>query len=313
VTICLPVLPSVGVISHVIQGVLMVQVRSLRNRYVATLPVEDLSVDVAPGSVTACPGAERRGQVNLGGVRAVIQLENVTCRFGDPVRGVLALSDVSLEIMSASFVAVMGATGSGKSTLLNCASALERPTSGAVRLLGNNVAKMSESEVSRVRRSHVGFVFQSYNLFSELTVSQNVLMPTRLGARRARTVCDVLDAVGLGGAEQRTVGGLSGGQRQRVAVARALVTAPSVIFADEPTGALDPASGAQILTLLRRAVDEQGCTVVMVTHDPLAAAFSDRLVLLRTGEIVDDRQTPDASSIGEQLRQVSTTPAPVAS
>lgn len=151
----------------------------------------------------------------------------------------------------------------------------------------------------------MGFVFQSYNLLSELTLGQNVLMPRRLGARRARSVIKVLASVGLDGTQDRAVGELSGGQRQRVAIARALITAPEVIFADEPTGALDPTTGSQILSLLRRAVDELGTTVVMVTHDPATAAFSDRLVLLRTGRIVEDRTTPDATLIAQQLHDVS--------
>lgn len=238
----------------------------------------------------------------------VIQLQDVSCRFGDRGSGVTALDTVNLEVMAGTFVAVMGATGSGKSTLLNCAAALDRPSSGAVRLLGHDVTRMKEPALSRLRRDHVGFVFQSYNLLSELTVAQNVLMPCRLGARRARPLAEVLQSVGLGGAEGRAVGELSGGERQRVAIARALVTAPQVIFADEPTGSLDPSTGSQVLTLLRRAVDELSTTVVMVTHDPGAAAFSDRLVLLRTGRIVEDRSTPDASSIAHQLHDVTTQP-----
>jgi putative ABC transport system ATP-binding protein len=203
----------------------------------------------------------------------------------------------------------MGATGSGKSTLLSCAAGLDRASSGRVRLVGRDLGPLGERALTRLRRDHVGFVFQSYNLLSELTVAQNVLLPQRLGGPRARSLPDVLRAVGLSGAESRPVGELSGGQRQRVAIARALSTGPSVVFADEPTGALDPTTGAQVLRLLRRAVDEDGVTVVMVTHDPAAAAVGDRLVLLRSGRVVADGPTPDAVSIAERLRTVSTTPA----
>jgi len=164
---------------------------------------------------------------------------------------------------------------------------------------------MSERAMARVRRERIGFVFQSYNLLSELTVEQNVLLPHRLGAPLSTTVADALGHVGLVGTEQRPVGELSGGQRQRVAVARALITGPEVVFADEPTGALDPTTGHRILGLLRSAVDDRGVTVVMVTHDPLAACVSDRLVLLRAGRVVADRVTPDAATIAAELRDVA--------
>ncbi|MFB9321575.1 ABC transporter ATP-binding protein [Cryptosporangium minutisporangium] len=227
-----------------------------------------------------------------------VEIEHVTRRYGT----VTALDDVSVSIAAGSFVAVMGATGSGKSTLLQCAAGLDRPTSGRVRLAGQEISRMRERRLTRLRRDQVGFVFQSYNLLSELTVRQNVLLPVRLGARRRMPVDDALDAVGLGGLGKRKVGTLSGGQRQRVALARALVTGPAVVFADEPTGALDPTTGGQVLRLLREACDRDGLTVVMVTHDPVAAAWSDRLVLLHAGNVVADSATPDADTIAARLR-----------
>ncbi|WP_051571336.1 ABC transporter ATP-binding protein [Cryptosporangium arvum] len=236
-----------------------------------------------------------------------VELEHVTRRYGD----VTALADVSLGIPAGSFVAVMGATGSGKSTLLQCAAGLDRPTSGRVRLAERDVTRMSERRLTRLRRDRVGFVFQSYNLLSELTVRQNVLLPVRLGASAGRSADDALRAVGLDGLGARKVGALSGGQRQRVALARALITAPAVIFADEPTGALDPTTGGQVLRLLREACDQDGVTVVTVTHDPVAAAWSDRLVLLRAGSVVSDSATPDAASIASRLAAVSTAVASV--
>ncbi|MGH8945487.1 MAG: ABC transporter ATP-binding protein [Acidimicrobiia bacterium] len=236
---------------------------------------------------------------------AVVQMERVSRLYPYADGVIVALDDVSLDVERGAFVAVMGATGSGKSTLLQCAAGLERPSTGVVRLAGRDLGRMSERARTRLRRDRVGFVFQSYNLLSDLTVEQNVLLPRRLGGPGARSVVDVLAAVGLSGTEHRPVGELSGGQRQRVAIARALATGPTVIFADEPTGALDPTTGAQILSLLRTAVNTQGVTVVMVTHDPLAAAVSDRLVLLRAGRIVEDRRTPDPDAIAAVLRAAS--------
>jgi putative ABC transport system ATP-binding protein len=239
----------------------------------------------------------------------VVALTDVTRRFGRA--GPVALREVSLRVPAGSFVSVMGATGSGKSTLLHCAAGLDRPTAGTVRLAGRDISRMRERTLTRLRRDRVGFVFQSYNLLSELTVQQNVLLPIRLGGPRGRPLADLLARVGLAGLDRRPVGELSGGQRQRVAIARALVTGPSVVFADEPTGALDPTTGGQVLRLLRDAVDRDGLTVVMVTHDPLAAAVSDRLVLLRDGRVVADSRTPDAAEIAARLHAVSVPPARV--
>jgi putative ABC transport system ATP-binding protein len=239
----------------------------------------------------------------LNGMESVLELQDVTRSFH---RGIVALRQVSLSVRAGEFVAVMGATGSGKSTLLHCAAGLDRPSSGSVRLAGREISRMRERPLTRWRRDRVGFVFQSYNLLSELTVRQNLALPGRLGGPRRRGIDEVLAAVGLEGTGRRGVGELSGGQRQRVAIARALVTGPSVIFADEPTGALDPTTGGQILDLLRHAVDTDGVTVLMVTHDPVAAAWSDRLVLLRSGRVATDTATPDARAIADRLHAVST-------
>jgi putative ABC transport system ATP-binding protein len=235
----------------------------------------------------------------------VLAMELVGRRY--TAAGPWALRDVSLRVPAGTFVAVMGATGSGKSTLLHCAAGLDRPTSGVVTLAGRNVTRMREASLTRLRRDRVGFVFQSYNLLSELTVRQNVLLPTRLGGRRVSQdeLAEVLADVGLVGKDDQRVGELSGGQQQRVAVARALVTRPAVVFADEPTGALDPTTGARVLGLLRDAVDRLGVTVVMVTHDPVAARVSDRLLLLRDGRLVADGPTPDAATIATRLAAVS--------
>jgi putative ABC transport system ATP-binding protein len=238
----------------------------------------------------------------------VVQLTGVSRSYRTGARETVALDDVSLDVAAGEFVAVMGATGSGKSTLLHCAAGLERPSAGTVRLVGRDLGRLSEAARTRLRRDSVGVVFQSYNLLSELTVAQNVLLPQRLGGPRARPLAEVLASVGLAGTEQRPVGELSGGQRQRVAVARALAADPAVVFADEPTGALDPTTGAQVVGLLRTAVDTRAVAVVLVTHDPRVAASSDRLVLLRAGALVSDAPTPDVATIAEQLAAVSGAP-----
>ena len=242
-------------------------------------PVSAGRLSMLDGMETACSEPAAGG---------VVRLEAVSCRFGAGTSGVAALADVSLSVAAGSFVTIMGATGSGKSTLLNCAAGLIRPSSGAVHLAGQRIDTMSERQLTMLRRDGVGFVFQSYNLLSELTVAQNVLLPRRLGAKRSRPLGEVLASVGLAGFERRRVGELSGGQRQRVAIARALSTRPWVIFADEPTGALDSDTGASVMGLLRRAVDEDGVTVLMVSHDPHAAAFADRVVAIHEGRIVAD-------------------------
>ena len=239
------------------------------------------------------------------GVSDVVELDAVARTFRSGEGSITALAGVSLSISPGTFVAVMGATGSGKSTLLHCAAGLDRPTRGTVRLCDRDLGRMSERALAHLRRERIGFVFQSYNLLSGLTVDQNVLLPHRLGATLAMTVSDALGHVGLVETEHRPVGDLSGGERQRVAVARALITGPEVVFADEPTGALDPTTGHHILRLLRSAVEERGVTVVMVTHDPMAASMSDRLVLLRHGRVATDRATPDVATIAAELRAVA--------
>lgn len=237
-------------------------------------------------------------------MKLLLRFETVSCRYDRVVKDAPALDRVSMKVGTGEFVAVMGATGSGKSTLLNCAAGLQRPTEGRVWLLDREVSAMGERALSILRRDHVGFVFQSYNLLTGLTVEQNILLPRRLGAARGRPLNGVLVAVGLKGFASPSVATLSGGERQRVAIARALVTEPDVIFADEPTGALDPTTGGAVLRLLRAAVDD-GVTVLMVSHDPLAAHATDRLMLLCQGRLVDDRPTPDPATIASLLASVS--------
>ncbi|MFD3839616.1 ABC transporter ATP-binding protein [Streptomyces sp. NPDC058642] len=226
-----------------------------------------------------------------------VELHGVHRRYGRGRTAVHALRGIDLTLAPRTFTAVMGPSGSGKSTFLQCTAGLDRPTSGTVRLGGTEITGMKENKLTALRRTRLGFVFQAFNLLPSLTVEQNVALPTRLAGHRPdrRRTADVLAQVGLTDKARRRPGHLSGGQQQRVAIARALVTRPDVVFADEPTGALDTTTAAEILGLLRRAVDDQGATVVMVTHDPAAAAWADRVLFLADGELVDhlDRGTAD--------------------
>ncbi|GAA5197296.1 ABC transporter ATP-binding protein [Rugosimonospora acidiphila] len=221
--------------------------------------------------------------------------------------GVRALDGVSAGFAAGTFSAVMGPSGSGKSTLLHCAAGLDRPDSGQVRLGGHEIGRLREPSLTQTRRRLVGFVFQSYNLLDSLTLWHNVLLPQRLaGARPDRAWArEVMRRVGLSGRENDRPAQLSGGQRQRVALARALAARPQVIFADEPTGALDLATGREVLGLLREAVDELGTTVVMVTHDPAAAGWADRVVFLADGRVVAELDSPSAEKVAARMTAVS--------
>ncbi|MFL6116163.1 MAG: ABC transporter ATP-binding protein [Catenulispora sp.] len=231
-----------------------------------------------------------------------LRLESVSKTYGDRVR-VAALDDVSLALPYGSFTAVMGPSGSGKSTLLNTASGLERADAGRILIGGQELDTCDETATTRFRRGRVGFVFQSFNLLPTLTVWQNVVLPARIAGtavdkRRARAL---LDRIGLGDRLDHRPAELSGGQQQRVAVARAIVTRPALLFADEPTGALDSVRAAEVLALLAESVREYGQTVVLVTHDPVAAAHADRVLFLADGRIVDETRAPAASGVAARL------------
>ncbi|WNM38052.1 ABC transporter ATP-binding protein [Micromonospora halotolerans] len=226
----------------------------------------------------------------------VVEVSEVTRRYPN---GVTALAGVSVSFDTGSFTAVMGPSGSGKSTLLQCAAGLDRPTSGRVSLAGQDLSVLSERRLTLLRRDRIGFVFQSFNLMPALTAEQNVALPLRLAGRRPHRadVLASLAAVGLADRGGHRPGELSGGQQQRVAIARALLTAPAVLFADEPTGALDRRSGEQVLRLLREVVDQRRQTVVMVTHDAHAAAYADRVLFLADGRIDGEIPAPTAEAI----------------
>lgn len=216
---------------------------------------------------------------------------------------VIALRDVTLTIPHGSFTAIMGPSGSGKSTLLHCASGLDQPTGGRVIVAGTDVSSLSESQTTEFRRRRIGFVFQSYNLIKHLSVKENIQLPLWLDGQPIDPawIAYLLSAVGLEGVQDRRPAELSGGQAQRVAIARALVARPAIVLADEPTGALDRRTGDNILNVLREASNTLDQTLVMVTHDPHAASFADRVVFLADGQIAGDMPGGNAAQISTAL------------
>ncbi|HEY4457901.1 MAG TPA: ABC transporter ATP-binding protein [Pseudonocardiaceae bacterium] len=217
---------------------------------------------------------------------------------------VRALDSVTLSVDRGGFVAIMGPSGSGKSTLVQCAAGLDRPTIGQVFLDGVELSGRGEGALTRFRRERVGFVFQQFNLLPTLTAVQNVMLPLRLAGRPAEHSVEVLRRVGLADRINHRPAELSGGQQQRVAIARAMATEPMVIFADEPTGALDSAAARDVLALLRDAVDRWGQTVVMVTHDPVAAASADAVLFLRDGRFAGRLDAPTARTAAQRLSEL---------
>ena len=232
-----------------------------------------------------------------------ITLRAVSKVYGKGRGAVAALREVSVGLPKGGFTAVMGPSGSGKSTFLHCAAGLDRPTSGTVELGGTDLAGLSETKLTELRRERAGFVFQAFNLVSSLTVSQNITLPLRLAGRRAdgARLAEVVKRVGLSDRTQHRPGQLSGGQQQRVAIARALIADPEVIFADEPTGALDTMTAREVLVLLRETVDTMGQTIVMVTHDPVAASYADTVLFLADGRIADSMNAPTAGGVADRM------------
>ncbi|MEV0969064.1 ABC transporter ATP-binding protein [Microtetraspora glauca] len=235
-----------------------------------------------------------------------VRLDAVSKVYGKGQGAVAALREVTIGIPRGGFTAVMGPSGSGKSTFLHCAAGLDRPTSGSVRLGDIELAGMDETRLTELRRERVGFVFQAFNLVSSLTVLQNITLPLRLaGTRVDRAWLDeVVRRVRLDGRTGHRPAELSGGQQQRVAIARALVTRPEVVFGDEPTGALDMMTARDVLTLLREVVDGLGQTVVMVTHDPLAASYADTVLFLADGRVVDTMSAPTVDSVADRMTRL---------
>ncbi len=224
--------------------------------------------------------------------------------YGHGEAAVVALDDVTVDLPAGHFTAIMGPSGSGKSTLLHCLAGLDRLTSGSVLVDGVDLGGLSDKALTLLRRERIGFVFQSFNLVPTLNALENITLPLTLGGRRpdAAWLDEVVTTVGLGDRLSHRPSELSGGQQQRVAVARALVTRPAIVFADEPTGNLDTRAGNEILGFLRRAVDELGQTTVMVTHDPVAAGFADRALFLADGRIVDAVDGPTPERVLDHLK-----------
>jgi len=238
---------------------------------------------------------------------AVVTASDVVRSYGDGDCAVHALRGVSLEIARGRLTAVMGPSGSGKSTLMHILAGLDKPTSGEVTVAGVDISGLDDTALTRLRRDHIGFIFQFFNLLPMLTAAENIALPLKLAGGRPdpEWLAELVDKVGLSHRLSHRPSELSGGQQQRVAVARALVSRPSVMFADEPTGNLDSTTTGEILTLLRDSVDTFGQTTVMVTHDAHAAAIADRVVFLADGDIVRDLGPSSAHEILETLEEVT--------
>jgi putative ABC transport system ATP-binding protein len=238
---------------------------------------------------------------------AVVTAHEVTRRYGEGDTAVDALRGVSLEVAPRQLTAIMGPSGSGKSTLMHILAALDRPTSGYVTLAGTRLGELSDTEVTKLRREHIGFIFQFFNLLPMLTAEENVLLPLSIAGRKPDSgeFDALIEKVGLNDRLKHRPSELSGGQQQRVAIARALISKPTVIFADEPTGNLDSKTGGEILELLHDSVETFGQTMVMVTHEARAATIADRVLFLADGEIVKDIGQASEEQILETIKEVT--------
>jgi putative ABC transport system ATP-binding protein len=239
---------------------------------------------------------------------AVVSAHEVTRRYGEGETAVDALRGVSLEVERGHLTAIMGPSGSGKSTLMHILAALDRPTSGYVTVAGTRLGQLSDTEITKLRRQHIGFVFQFFNLLPMLSAEENILLPLSIAGEKPEREWfeGLLEKVGLADRRTHRPSELSGGQQQRVAIARALVSRPTVVFADEPTGNLDSKTGGEILELLRESVHDFGQTLVMVTHEARAAGAADRVLFLADGSIVKDLGRTTPHEILEAIEQLTT-------
>jgi putative ABC transport system ATP-binding protein len=254
-------------------------------------------------AATAAPAVD----VVEGAPSAVVAARDITRRFGEGDTAVDALRGVSLEVEQGKLTAVMGPSGSGKSTLMHILAALDRPTSGEVWIAGTKLGELNDTEITKLRRKHIGFVFQFFNLLPMLTAEENIVLPLTIAGEKPEREWreQLLKRVGLDDRKSHRPAELSGGQQQRVAIARALISRPTVLFADEPTGNLDSATSGEILELLRRSVDEYGQTIVMVTHDARAAAVAHRVLFLDDGEIVRELGECDPHTIHNVMEELA--------
>ncbi|WP_299540346.1 ABC transporter ATP-binding protein [uncultured Streptomyces sp.] len=228
--------------------------------------------------------------------------------YGTGETRVVALDHVDVDIARGRFTAIMGPSGSGKSTLMHCLAGLDTVTSGQIHLADTEITALKDKKLTQLRRDRVGFIFQAFNLLPTLTALENITLPMDIAGRKpdAGWLSQVVDTVGLADRLKHRPTELSGGQQQRVAVARALASRPEIIFGDEPTGNLDSRSGAEVLSFLRRSVDELGQTIVMVTHDPVAASHADRVLYLADGVIVDEMERPTADQVLDRMKNFDT-------
>ncbi|MFJ2868734.1 ABC transporter ATP-binding protein [Kitasatospora sp. NPDC087314] len=241
-----------------------------------------------------------------GGASAVAaSARRVTKAYGAGETRVTALDAVDVDIQRGRFTAIMGPSGSGKSTLMHCLAGLDTVSGGRIWIGDTEITGLKDKQLTRLRRDKIGFIFQAFNLLPTLTALENITLPMDIAGRRPDQAWldQVVETVGLAGRLKHRPAQLSGGQQQRVAVARALAARPEIIFGDEPTGNLDSRAGAEVLTFLRRSVDELGQTIVMVTHDPVAAGYADRVLFLADGVIVDEMHAPTADSVLERMRR----------
>ena len=245
------------------------------------------------------------GEPGLG--PAAVSAVDITRRYGRDESAVEALAGVSIDVPVGQFTAVMGPSGSGKSTLMHILAGLDQPTEGTVTIAGLEISAMSDGELTRLRRRHIGFVFQFFNLLPMLTAEENIVLPLSIAGEKPDRawVEELLETVGIADRRTHRPAELSGGQHQRVSIARALVTEPTVLFADEPTGNLDSNTSRDVLELLRNSVDGLGQTIVMVTHDPQAAAQADRILFLADGLIVKEIRASTAAEVLEAMQEVS--------
>jgi putative ABC transport system ATP-binding protein len=240
---------------------------------------------------------------------AVVVASDLSRRYGEGDTAVEALRDVSLDVARGQLTTVMGPSGSGKSTLMHILAGLDRPTAGSVEIAGTEITTLGDSDLTKLRREHIGFIFQFFNLLPMLTAEENIVLPLTIAGEKPDKAWleELIESVGLKDRRTHRPSELSGGQQQRVAIARALVSKPTVVFADEPTGNLDSKTGGEILELLRQAVQDAGQTTVMVTHDPRSASIADRILFLADGNIVKELPRSDPSEVIAAMEEIGRT------